>query len=83
MIIKTRHSPRYIFIAVPDLIECVPMSSFLKPNFALLIAPTASCSAFLAWLDVTCLMIPWLKTVEIGEFWDVPGYFLILFTPVS
>jgi hypothetical protein len=24
-------------------------------------------------------MIQWLEAVEIGEFWDVPGCFLILF----
>ena len=60
--------------------QCVPTSSFLIPSLASPIAPTVSRSGSITWSDVTCAMIPLLKTDEMGEFWEVPGYFLILFT---
>jgi hypothetical protein len=45
IIMKTGHSPRYMAIAAPNLIECVPTSSFLNLSLALPIAPTASRNA--------------------------------------
>jgi hypothetical protein len=83
MIMKTRHSPRYIAIAAPYLIKCVPTSSFMNPSFTSPIAPNASQNVLITWLEVTCLMISWLQTVETGKFWEASGYLLILFTVVD
>ena len=80
MIMKTGHSPRYIAMAAPDLIECVPTFSLLKPSLASPIAPTASRRALIMWSEVTWSIIPWLKNVETGVLSEVPWYFLILFT---
>jgi hypothetical protein len=74
------HSPRYIAMAAPDLIKCVPTLFLLNPSLASPIAPTASCNASIMWSDVTWLIILWLKYVETGEFAVVPWYFRILFT---
>ncbi len=80
MIMNTGHSPRHIAMAAPDLIECVPTSSFLMPRFTSLMAPTASLDAFIMCVVVTCLRCPFTVTVKMGESWDEPGYFLILLT---
>ena len=76
MIMNTGHLLKYIAIAAPNLIECAQTSSFLIPSLASPIAPTMSRSVSIRWSNVTCAMIPWLKTDEMGEFWEVPGYFL-------
>ncbi len=72
IIMKTGHSTRYIAIAAPNLIKCVPMSSFFIPSLTSLIALTASHKTFIIWAEVTRSMMPPLRMVEIGEFWVVP-----------
>jgi hypothetical protein len=64
MIMKTGHSPRYMAIAAPYLIECAPMSSFMNPSFTSPIATNASQNVLITWSEVTCSMISWLQTVE-------------------
>ncbi len=78
---NTGYSPRYIAMAVPNLIECVPTSSYLCPVLPLL-SPTVSVNAFIMWVDVTCARHSLMVTVdvEIGESWDMEGYFQILLT---
>jgi len=67
MIMNTGHSPRYIAMAAPDLIECVPTSSFLMPSFTYPMDPTASLNAFIMCVDGTCLRCLFTVTVEMGE----------------
>jgi hypothetical protein len=66
-------------MAAPDLIKCIP-KFFFNPSFASPIAPTASCNALITYWEVAYLMISLLETVETGEYLEVPGYFLTIFT---
>jgi hypothetical protein len=67
MIMNMGHSPRYIAMVAPDLIECVPTSSLLMPSFTSPMAPTASLNAFIMCVDVTCLRCPFTVTIKMGE----------------
>ncbi len=77
---NTGCSPRYIAMAIPNLIKCMLTSSFLIPSLISPIPTTVSLRVLIMWSDVTWLMMPLLEFVEIGEFGVVPGYFLIIFT---
>jgi hypothetical protein len=80
IIVKTAHSPKYMVMAVPDLIECIPISSLLMLSQCSLIATTASWSALMMFWEVTCVICPLIMIVEIGVSEVVPGYPLILQT---
>ena len=66
MIVKTGHSPKYIAMAAPDLIECVPIWSFVMPSRCSPIATTASRRALITCSDVTCVTLSLSKTAEMG-----------------
>ncbi len=80
MIMNTGYSPQYITMAAPDLMKCIPMSSFSMPSFTSPMAPTASLNAFIMCVDITCSRCPITVTVKMRESWDEPGYFLIFLT---
>ncbi len=63
----TGHSPRYIAMAAPNLIKCVPTFSFLIPSFTPHIALTESLNTWIMCVDVSCLRCPFTMTAEIGE----------------
>ena len=71
------HSPKYIAIAAPDRIECVPTSSFLIPRISSPIDTTAARKAETISFEVMCSMRPYLHTAEIGVSSVAPGYPLI------
>ncbi len=66
-------------MAMPNLIKCMPTSSFLIKSY---LSDSHYCTlrVLILWSDVTWLMMPLLDYVENGEFGVVPGYFLVLFT---
>jgi hypothetical protein len=53
---------------------------FLMPSLNSPMAATVSLNALIMWVDVTCLMMPLLEKIEVGEFGVDPRYFLILST---
>ncbi len=73
MIVYTGNSPRYIAIAVPDLMEWVPILSLEIPRHALPMAPTALWSALITCRDVMCSTEPLDMYAEMLVFDDVPG----------
>jgi hypothetical protein len=56
--VYTGHSPRYMAIAVPNLIEWVPISSLEIPSHALPMAHMALQRALITCRDVTCSTEP-------------------------
>ncbi len=52
-------------MAAPDLIECVPTSSFLIPSLSSPIASTASWRVLITFFDITWLNLPLICTAEI------------------
>ncbi len=73
MIAYTGHSPRYIAIAAPNLMEWVPILSLEIPRRALPMAPTALRRALITCWDVTCLTELLDMYAETLVFDDVPG----------
>jgi hypothetical protein len=67
MIMNTGHSPRYIAMAAPNLIECVPASSFLIPSFTPHIALTKSLNAWIMCVDVSCSRCPFTMKPRLGN----------------
>ncbi len=72
MMVNTAHSPRYIAMAAPDLIKCVPIWSFVMPSLCSPIATTASRSALMTFSNVTCVILSLIKTAEMGVSAVVP-----------
>ncbi len=77
MIAKTGTPPRYIAIASPDGMECVPISCFLMQSFVPPIATTASWRAC-----STILLVAWdiqlfHQMADTGVVGDAPLYLLI------
>ena len=58
MIVYTGHSPRYMAIAVPNLMEWVPISCFAIPRCASLMALAASRRELITCRDVMWSMDP-------------------------
>lgn len=73
IIVYTGTSPRYIAIAAPDLMECVPTSPFCIPILFLPTASIAPSSASINILDVTWVICPFISTAETGVSSFEPG----------
>ena len=73
IIVKTAHSPKYIAMAAPNLIKCVPIFSFVIPSQCSPIATTASCKASMTFCNVTCVILSLITIAEIGVSLEVPG----------
>ena len=73
MIVKTGHSPKYMAIAAPDLIEWVPMSLALTPSMSSPIAMTDALRESTISSDVMCSMRPCLQMAESGVSALEPG----------
>ena len=67
MMVYTGTSSRYIAIAAPDLMECVPISEGSKPNLALPIAVAAARRALMASALVTKKLLPLSEKVLTNE----------------
>ncbi len=72
MMVNTAHLPRYIAMAAPDLIKCVPISSFVMLSLCSPIASTASLSALMTFYDVICVILSVITTAEMGVSAVVP-----------
>ena len=74
MMEKVGTPSKYIAIADPDLIECVPISSFENPRRFSPMAAAADRSLFRAVVDEICLSVLLSRMVftEVSE--EVPGY---------
>ena len=74
MIVYTGHSPKYIAIAAPDLIECVPTSDALIPNTSSPIEMTADRRACVISAEVMCSILSCLQIADTGVSSVTPGY---------
>ncbi len=73
MMAKTGTPPRYIAIADPDLIECVPTLRALMHSADSPYAFTPSRRAFLTVLLLICLILPLFHTADTGIASELPG----------
>ena len=73
MMVKVGTLARYIAIADPDLMECVPIPDGSKPKLALPTRRPADCNLVLTVLDVMVRSLPLTRMVltVVSEF--VPG----------
>ncbi len=72
MIEKTGTPARYMAIAAPDRIECVPTSERSIPSFVSPMATTPSFSRFATISDVMLMVLFLCGARETGEFRSVP-----------
>ncbi len=80
MIAKTGTFPRYMAIAAPDRMECVPISCVQMRSLSSPIATTPSSSADSTSLLVMCESFPRVRVAETGVDGDESGYDRILVT---
>ena len=80
MIAKTGIPPRYMAIAAPDRMDCVPMSCVQMRSLSSTIATTPSRSADSTSLLVMCESIPRVRVADTGVDGDEIGYDRILVT---
>ena len=73
MIVNVGTLARYMAMAEPDLMECVPISSGSKPRLSFPICAAADRSLVRTVADVIVLSLPLMRTVLMGESQLVPG----------
>ena len=74
MIVYIGHSPKYIAIAAPDLIECVTASGALMPSTSFPIDITAALSVFVISSEVICSILSFLQMADTGVSGVTHGY---------
>ena len=78
MIVQTGTSPKYIAIAAPDLMECVPISPRFKFKRSQPIDSIAASSAATISSEDTCSIPPPRQTADTGVSSSAPSYRRIL-----
>ena len=72
IIVYTGTSPKYIAIAAPDRIECVPKSPGFSPRRSQPIELAAAFRAFTNSSEVKCSILPFLQIAETGVSQSAP-----------